>query len=692
MFPRRVLYFIVLFFWVVASATTAPSVALSSNAPPPDRPLRVVMDNNYPPYVFTDAAGNAQGILIDQWRLWEKKSGRRVELHPMDWGEAKRRMEAGEFDVIDTIFFNEERARIYDFSKPYARLEVPVFFHRNISGITGAESLKGFAVGVKKGDAAVDFLKRHGVDKLLQFDSYEQIAGAARDGTVVVFVIDKPPALYFLYKLGIQERFRYSQPLYVGEFHRAVRKGETAVLKTVEDAFSLITPQETERIRHRWFGTTPSGTLPYLKYLLATILAISALALVLIAWNRTLRKSVEQRTKALREEMAVNAQLEEQLLQSRKMEAIGRLAGGVAHDFNNLLTVIIGYLSLVLKRTGPDFPHHTELCEVKIAAEQAAALTQQLLAFSRKQVLDPKVTDLNDLARNAERILRRLVGEDIVFSTRLETFPLPILADTGQVEQIIINLAVNARDAMPKGGELTIATRRHEIDASFARKHPPLATGPHAVLTVTDTGAGMAPETLSKIFDPFFTTKEVGKGTGLGLSTVYGIVAQSRGCVTVESMPGQGTVFQVFFPAAEPARTDATPAGGAIPGSGNETILVAEDEDSVRALIGSVLAEAGYHVLAARDGREALERFREAGGTVGLLLTDVIMPGMNGRELADRLAKQAPGLRVLFISGYTDDAIGRHGVLDGSTHFLPKPFSPEMLARKVREVLDAPVG
>lgn len=242
MFPRRVLYFIVLFFWVVASATTAPSVALSSNAPPPDRPLRVVMDNNYPPYVFTDAAGNAQGILIDQWRLWEKKSGRRVELHPMDWGEAKRRMEAGEFDVIDTIFFNEERARIYDFSKPYARLEVPVFFHRNISGITGAESLKGFAVGVKKGDAAVDFLKRHGVDKLLQFDSYEQIAGAARDGTVVVFVIDKPPALYFLYKLGIQERFRYSQPLYVGEFHRAVRKGETAVLKTVEDAFSLITP------------------------------------------------------------------------------------------------------------------------------------------------------------------------------------------------------------------------------------------------------------------------------------------------------------------------------------------------------------------------------------------------------------------------------------------------------------------
>jgi CheY-like chemotaxis protein len=371
------------------------------------------------------------------------------------------------------------------------------------------------------------------------------------------------------------------------------------------------------------------------------------------------------------------------------MEAIGRLAGGVAHDFNNLLTVMIGYLGLVLNRTAPDAPHRTELCEVKKAAEQAAGLTQQLLAFSRKQVLDPKVADLNDLVRDAGRILSRLLGEDVEITTRLDGRPLPILADTGQVGQIIINLAVNARDAMPKGGRLTIETRLVEVDALFSREHPPLDAGPAALLSVADTGAGMDAETVSRIFEPFFTTKEVGKGTGLGLSSVYGTVAQSRGCITVESAPGHGTVFRVFFPAVDPPAEAGPVAPADKPDRGNETILVAEDEASVRELIGSVLAEEGYRVLAARDGREATATFRDHGESIDLLVTDVIMPGMNGRELADLLREQAPGLRVLFISGYPDDAIGRHGAFEEGTTFLPKPFTPEALARAVRTALDA---
>jgi PAS domain S-box-containing protein len=381
--------------------------------------------------------------------------------------------------------------------------------------------------------------------------------------------------------------------------------------------------------------------------------------------------------------------LERQLLQSRKMEAIGRLAGGIAHDFNNLLTVIIGYLSLMQSRMGPDFPQRAELCEVKEAAEKAAALTRQLLAFSRRQVLDPRVFDLNETVRNAERILERLLGEDIAFDFRLDDRPLPVLADPGQVEQIVMNLAVNARDAMPEGGTLKIESRRTMLDDDFAREHPPLLPGEHAVLAVSDTGTGMDADTLSRIFEPFFTTKEVGKGTGLGLSTVYGIVSQSKGCVTVESAPGRGSVFRVFFPCA----VQPPPAGSEEPaperGLANETILVAEDEASVRELIASLLADEGYRVLVASDGQEAIDLCREGGAPIDLLLTDVIMPRMNGRELADRLSARMPGIRILFMSGYTDDAIGHHGVLDEETRFLSKPFSPETLLRKIRESLES---
>ena len=291
------------------------AVTTSLHAAPSPRAIKVVMDDNYPPYVFLDGTGKPQGILVDRWRLWEERTGIRAEIHAMDWEKALRRMEAGEFDVIDTIFFTESRARIYDFSGPYAKLDVPIFFHKNISGITDAESLKGFTVAVKAGDAAIEFLKSRGIDRLLLFNSYEEIIRAARDKKVVVFVVDKPPALYFLYKMGIQDQFMFSPPLYVGEFHRAVLKGNKAILEKVEEGFTHISPRELEAIERKWYGT-PSSGMAYMKYLFVAVMAGTVVILVLMVLNRSLRKSVERRTAELKEKMSLTVKQSEELRKS----------------------------------------------------------------------------------------------------------------------------------------------------------------------------------------------------------------------------------------------------------------------------------------------------------------------------------------------------------------------------------------
>jgi len=374
--------------------------------------------------------------------------------------------------------------------------------------------------------------------------------------------------------------------------------------------------------------------------------------------------------------------LEEQLLQSQKMEAIGRLAGGVAHDFNNLLTAIIGYADLLARRVQgtPRLEHN--VAEILEAAERAAGLTRQLLAFSRKQVLQPRVLSLNATVSEMENMLRRLIGEDIQLLTRLDAGLGQVRADPTQIEQVILNLAVNARDAMPRGGTLTVETGNADLEE-----------GRFVMLAVSDTGVGMDAETRSRVFEPFFTTKEPGKGTGLGLAMVYGIVAQSGGTIRVSSEPGQGTTFRVRLPrvdeevAVEGPRGAETPADG-----GTETVLVAEDEDGVRGLICEILQGLGYHVLEAPRPEAAIHTLAEGGPRVHLLLTDVVMPGMDGRQLAERLTALQPGLRVLYMSGYTGEAIAEHGVLDQGTQLLQKPFTPDALARKVREVLDQRAG
>ena len=379
--------------------------------------------------------------------------------------------------------------------------------------------------------------------------------------------------------------------------------------------------------------------------------------------------------------------LEDQLRQSQKMEAVGRLAGGVAHDFNNLLTVINGYSELLLRQVGEDSILRKEVDEIRKAGDRASMLTRQLLAFSRRQVLQPKVLDLNATVSGMATMLRRLIGEDIDLRILPGEGLGRVKADPGQVEQIILNLAVNARDAMPGGGRLTVETNNTFLDGTFSSKHPHAVAGPHVLLAVSDTGVGMSEETQSHLFEPFFTTKERGKGTGLGLSTVYGIVKQSQGYVYVYSELGKGTTVKVYLPRVEGEDEIVSPVSAPAP-HGTETVLVVEDDTPVRDFVTRVLSAKGYRVLSACEGVEALRLCGDCADPVDLLVTDVVMPGMGGRELASRVEAAKPGVRVLFVSGYTENAISHHGVLEAGLEFLQKPFTTDALLRKVREVLD----
>jgi PAS domain S-box-containing protein len=382
--------------------------------------------------------------------------------------------------------------------------------------------------------------------------------------------------------------------------------------------------------------------------------------------------------------------LEEQYRQAQKMEAVGRLAGGVAHDFNNLLTVINGYSELLLEAHGPGDPSRELIEGLRAAGDRAAALTRQLLAFSRHQLVAPQTLDLNAAVADTEKLLRRLIGEDIELACRLDPGLGRVRADPAQVQQVLLNLAVNARDAMPRGGRLTIETRDVRLGEADVRPGSGARPGRYAVLAVADTGVGMDEATRARLFEPFFTTKGPGLGTGLGLATVYGIVQQSGGWIDVATAPGRGAAFTIYLPQADrPSAADAgTPAPAAPRPPATGTVLLAEDEREVRSLIGFTLRRAGYTVLEAADGAEALRLCARYRGAIRLLVSDVVMPHLSGRELADRLKALHPDLRVLFVSGYTEDAVVRHGILKEEVAFLPKPFTPEALTCKVRTVLD----
>lgn len=384
--------------------------------------------------------------------------------------------------------------------------------------------------------------------------------------------------------------------------------------------------------------------------------------------------------------------LENQLQQSRRMEAVGRLAGGIAHDFNNLLTIIKGYAELALQRTGIQPELRADVQQIENAAERASMLIRQLLAFSRRQVLQPKVLDLNAIVLGLDKLLGRLLGEHIEMVTLCGPDVGHVKADPAQIEQVIMNLVVNARDAMPKGGRLTVETANVDLDSTYARDHITVKPGSYVMLAVSDSGTGMSPETVAHIFEPFYTTKESGQGTGLGLSTVYGIVKQSGGYIWVYSEPGKGTTFKVYLPrVAEQMETKPEPVEIRAGGKGSETILLVEDEEAVRELASRILSAKGYSVVAAKSTKEAEQYSEKYAGKIDLLLTDIIMPGTSGRDLARRIIARHPRTRVLYMSGYTDNVLAQGGVLEAGLSFLQKPFTPGALVQKVRDVLDSPV-
>jgi two-component system cell cycle sensor histidine kinase/response regulator CckA len=451
------------------------------------------------------------------------------------------------------------------------------------------------------------------------------------------------------------------------------RRDDLEVINTLQEKFI---PEEVI--------TDARGQLRWLQTIKRPIVSPNGKAdqILGIATDITARKQAEE---AL-------LQSEEQLRQAQKIEAVGKLAGGVAHDFNNLLTVINGYSDICLRRLAEDDPLYRNIEEINKAGDKAAGLTRQLLAFSRKQIMQAKVFDLNSVVVEINNMLQRLIGEDIDLRMGLSANLDKVKADPSQIEQVLLNLVVNARDAMPLGGKLTIETTNVSLDKEYSRSHLPVPPGKYVMLAVSDTGHGMDAATQARIFEPFFTTKEVGKGTGLGLSTVYGIVKQSGGFIWVYSEVGQGTAFKIYLPSVlETAEKGKETTGKPELIKGSETILLVEDEELVRTLTAEILRDAGYHLLEAKDGIDALRVASEHRGEIQLMLTDVVMPQMSGRELAEQFATIRKDMEVLYMSGYTDDAIVLHGVLDEGTPFIGKPFSPTALTSKIREVIDATV-
>jgi len=462
---------------------------------------------------------------------------------------------------------------------------------------------------------------------------------------------------------------------------------------TAEEGIAFYAPQWQERIREV-FGACARDGVPYDEEM--EIITAQGRRI----WVRTIGEAIRDASGAIVKVQGAfqeitdrklaeeeRRKLHNQLLMSQKLESIGRLAGGVAHDFNNLLSVVLGYTGFALEAVREGDPLREDLEEIRRAGERAAALTRQLLAFSRKQILEPEVLNLNKVVGGLENMLRRLLGEDVEIQVGLAADLGNALADPGQLEQVIMNLAVNARDAMPEGGRLTVETANAVLDEEYADLHVAIRPGRYVMLSVTDSGCGMDAATKEHIFEPFFTTKEKDKGTGLGLSIVYGIVKQSGGYIWVYSEPGRGTTFKIYLPRVDGAETapERTPTRAA---TGRETVLVVEDELAVRRIAERILARAGYQVVTAASGEDALLLGERLGGRLSLLLTDVVMPRMNGGELAGRLAALCPGLRTLFMSGYADLAIVHNHILLPGTHFIGKPFSATELTARVREALD----
>jgi PAS domain S-box-containing protein len=901
--------------------------------------IRVVMDDNYPPFSFRDSTGNQQGILIDQWRLWEEKSGIKAEIHAMDWGKALSAMKRGEYDVIDTLFKTDERSEWLDFTKPYATIEVPIFFNKDIGGITDAASLKGFVVADKHGDAMINILKQGGVENLQLFESFEAIIQAAKEHKVNIFVMGKPPALHFLNKYAIADRFRQSKPLHINQFYRAVNKGNSELLKIVDDGFAAISPEQLEKIDTTWNGTPLEGGR-YLHYFLFASGGLGLLVLALFISNRILRLVVNKRTMELKSsekryrtiiEQAVNGillssqdgvitganksmeyiagrnrddllglhisrifspdsllitplrfdllqegqavtsqrdiirpggsvisiemntimmpdgtyqsifhdvterrkaedalresedllaqiielspismaivcmdgtierinhraiqtfgyflddvpdvarwrvqaypdktyraeviaewkdlvrdaitnkheierreyritckdgtlktalifgipvsdkifvildditerkkaeedrlNLERQLLHSQKLESLGVLSGGIAHDFNNLLQALLGNLELALMRLPADAASRKNIDNAVNAAKNAAKLTNMMLAYSGKGLFVVKPLNLTDLVEENATMLGAAIPKSITLERHLDPNLPTVMADAGQLQQVVMNLITNAAEAIgDQIGKIGLSSGVKEFNQATlnsSRLEEKLPSGRYVWMKISDNGCGMDEVTLQKLFDPFFTTKFTGRG--LGMSAVLGIIRAHKGAFLVESKPGGGTTVNVLLPISD--HTKRAPENSAdSAGSAKTTdhargvILVVDDEDMIRGVCVSMLVELGFDVLSSASGEEALRLFREQGDRISMVLLDQVMPEMDGVTVFRELRRIRPGIKILLASGYSEQEVTERFNGLGLDGFIPKPFNFKQLTEELQRVLTGKTG
>lgn len=781
----------------------------------PER-ISVVTDNNYPPYSFIDENGDLQGISIDLWKEWEKVTGIKVNITGTSWLDAQIRMERDEFDVIDTMFYTEERAKKYDFSKPYAKIDVVIFFENSLSGIVDISSLKGLLVGVKKGDANIDFLKKNGIEYLIEFDNYEDIVVAAIDKKIRIFVIDRPPGVYYLIKHKGEERFNFSKPLYFGEFHRAVKKGRTDLLKIIEDGFQKIPKEKASEINERWFGKSISfkSYSNIFKILLILSVFLSLLLAITYLWIISLRKIVKERTlqykierdkaesfakellksekrflnlynnisdiiytmrldgqflemnprglsilgyseteiknlrmedlllpediekakegirarlngeegplefkiktkdgkvlivetkgailyedgkpyaiQAIARDITQQRMMEERLVESQKLESLGLLAGGIAHDFNNILMSIINYIEFIKRDYGNKDLFFSDINHLKSSAERAAKLVQQLLGFSRKQMILPQVLSINEIIKNMQSTTFKLMGENIKTELRLSDKNPMIYADKSQVEQILVNIILNSKDAMPTGGRITIHTDIVHLENEIEGNRT--YDGDFALICIKDTGCGISEENLKRVFEPFFTTKPIGKGTGLGLSMVYGAMQQNNGFVRIRSKINVGTEVMLYFPLSDKVKTEKPSTDFVSTREGNYvTVLLVEDDDDVRSVIHQILTINKFNVIEAIDVKSAIKEYEDNSDIIKLVISDIVMPDETGIELKKRICSKFGDVKFLFITGYSEDILRAKGVDIGEYEVLYKPFNSDKILAAINKILP-PIG
>ncbi len=655
---------------------------------PSGRRIVVGGDENYPPFEFIDQHGLPAGYNVDLTRAVARELGLEIDIRLGPWAEVRRALQRGEIDAIQGMLYSPARDRDFDFTAPHTVNHYVAVVRAGAGDppATAAE-LAGKRIVVQRGDLMHDWALARGLqDDLVLVPAQEQALRQLAAGEHDCALVSRLTALYLIDELGLEGLQVGSQALASPGYCFAVDQGQRALLAKLGEGLKIIEETgEYRRIYEKWMGIYEEPALDWREVIERLAFILVPLALVVLGfvlWTWSLRRQVARRSAEL-------TRSRDALVQAQKLEAVGRLAGGVAHDFNNMLGVMIGYLELVEQELGPDHPVRPDLDEIAAAARRSADLTRQLLAFARKQTIAPRVLDLNRAVEGTLNMLQRLIGEDkqLAWMPRRELWPVKM--DPAQLDQILANLCINARDAMDGPGTITIETDQTTLDAAYCAERADCRPGDYVVLAVSDQGRGMDAATRNKVFEPFFTTKDLGQGTGLGLATVYGIVKQNQGLIHLYSEPGRGTSVRIYLPRhTGPQRAGDEPAGERLPAGRGETVLLVEDEPAVIKLAAKILSGLGYRVLSAGTPGQALAEAEQHGAAIDLLLTDVVMPEMTGSQLADRLREKTPGLRVLHMSGYTENVIAQHGVLDQDLHFLAKPFTRRELALKVREVLD----